>query len=80
VKSLFDLILDGLRVPTKQTKACETIFKQPQNGARLNPKPTPRSKKNKIKENHKKKRHLKKKNIINMGNETNRRMDTLDMP
>jgi len=61
VKSLPDLILDGLRDPTEQTKACETRFKQPQNGAKLNPKPTPRNKKNKIKENHKKRRHLQKK-------------------
>jgi hypothetical protein len=37
---MFDLILDGLRDPMKQTKACEMGFKQPQNEVRPNPKPT----------------------------------------
>jgi hypothetical protein len=54
MKSLPDLVLDGLKDPTKQTKACELRFKQPQNGARLNPKPAPRNKRNKIKKNHRK--------------------------
>jgi hypothetical protein len=38
----------------KQTKARETRFKQPQNGAKLGLKPTPRSKRNKTSEKHKK--------------------------
>jgi hypothetical protein len=60
MKSLPDLVLDGLKDPTKQTKACELRFKQPQNGARLNPKPAPRNKRNKIKKNHRKRGHLQK--------------------
>jgi hypothetical protein len=47
----------------KQMKAYEMRFKQPQNGARLSPKPTPRSKRNAIKEKHKRGRHLKKENL-----------------
>jgi hypothetical protein len=37
----------------KQTKAHETRFKQPQNGTKFNPKPTPRNKRNRTKEKHK---------------------------
>jgi hypothetical protein len=60
MKNLPNLILDGLRDLMKQTKACETRFKQPQNGVRLNPKPTPRSKRNRTRENHRKKGPLQK--------------------
>jgi hypothetical protein len=42
---MFNLILDGLKDPMKQTKTCKMNLKQPQNEARLNPKPAPRSKK-----------------------------------
>jgi hypothetical protein len=57
VKYLPNLILDGSKVPMKQTWAHEMKLKQPQNGAKLNPKPTPRNKRNRIKENHRKGRH-----------------------
>jgi hypothetical protein len=65
----------------KQTRACETIFKQPQNGVRLSPKPTPRSKMNRIKEKHRKGGHLQRKyNVVSLGNKASRRMNILDMP
>jgi hypothetical protein len=38
----------------KQTKAQQTRLKQPQNGTRLIPKPTPKSKRKRTKEKHKK--------------------------
>jgi hypothetical protein len=41
---LFVLILDGSRDPIKQMKAHKMRLKQPQNGVRLNLKPTPRTK------------------------------------
>jgi hypothetical protein len=50
--------MDGSKDPMKQKKAHEMRLKQPQNGARLNLKPTPRSKKNRTKEKHKKGRLL----------------------
>jgi hypothetical protein len=65
----------------KQKKAREAILKQPQNGARLGPKLTPRSKRIKTKEKHKWRRHLQRKNsLFSMGNEVSRRVSTLDMP
>jgi hypothetical protein len=45
-KSLFDLVLDGLKDLAKQTKADGTKFKKPQNGVRFSLKPTPGSKMN----------------------------------
>jgi hypothetical protein len=54
VKSLFDLVLDGPKDFMKEMRACETSLKQPENKARLCPKPTPRGKKNKAREKHKK--------------------------
>jgi hypothetical protein len=45
----------------KQTKACEMRFKQPQNGAKLGSKPTPRSNMNRIREKHMKGGHMQKK-------------------
>jgi hypothetical protein len=76
-----DLVLDGLRDFVKQTRASETRFKQFQNGVRLSPKPTPRSKRNKTRENHRKERHLQKRNnLTSMGNEASKRMGILDMP
>jgi hypothetical protein len=41
MKSIFYLILDGSKDPMKQMKAHETRLKQPQNGAKLSPKPIP---------------------------------------
>jgi hypothetical protein len=65
----------------KQTKACKTRFKQPQNGIKLSPKPTPRSKRNKTKEKHRRERRLQRKNnMVSLGNEVNKRVSTLDMP
>ncbi len=45
VKSLPNLVLNGLKDFMKQTKAHEMKLKQPQDGTRLSPKPTPRTKK-----------------------------------
>jgi hypothetical protein len=42
----------------KQKKAHGMKFKQPQNGTRLNPNPTSRSKKNRTREKHMKGGHL----------------------
>jgi hypothetical protein len=54
-----DLVLDGLKDPMKETKTWETKLKQPQNGVKLSPKPiTPRSKRHKTKEKHRRGRHL----------------------
>jgi hypothetical protein len=49
MKSIFDLILDGSRVPMKQLGACETSLKQTQNEAKLSLKPTPKGKKDRTK-------------------------------
>jgi len=49
VKSLPNLVLNGLKDFMKQTKAHEMKLKQPQDGTRLSPKPTPRNKRNKTK-------------------------------
>jgi hypothetical protein len=65
----------------KQMKACETKFKQPQNGAKLSPKLTPRNKRNRIREKHKKGGHLQRKNsLANLGNKASKRVNTFDMP
>jgi len=58
---LLDLVLNDLKDLAEQIRAHETRFKQPQNGVGLSSKPTPRSKKNRTREKHKKKRHLQKK-------------------
>jgi hypothetical protein len=34
---MFNLVLDGLKDPMKETKAWEIKFKQPQNGVKLTP-------------------------------------------
>jgi hypothetical protein len=61
-------------------RACKTKFKQPQNGARLGPKPTPRSKRNRTKKKHGKGRHLQRKNnLVSLGNRVSKRVSTLDM-
>jgi hypothetical protein len=57
-ESLPNLVLDSLRDPLKQTKAHKLILRQPQNGAKLSPKPTPRNKRNITKEKHMKGGHL----------------------
>jgi hypothetical protein len=79
---LFDFVLHGLTDFVKQTKARETRFKQPQNGARLSPKLVSRSMRNKTKENHKQGEHLQifLKRLASLGNEASERMGTLDMP
>jgi hypothetical protein len=61
MKSLLDLVLNDLKDLVEQTRAHETRFKQPQNGVGLSSKPTPRSKRNRTREKHKKKKHLQKK-------------------
>lgn len=43
-----NLVLNSLKDLMKQMKKCEMSFKQPQNEVRLNPKPTPRSKRDKL--------------------------------
>jgi hypothetical protein len=55
---LLDFILDGSKDPIKQTKACKMRFKQPQNGVRLSSKPTPKSKKNRTRDKHRRGGHL----------------------
>jgi hypothetical protein len=57
-KSLLNFVLDGLRDPMKQMKTCEMKLKKPQNGVKLSPKSTPRNKRNRFKEKHKRGGHL----------------------
>jgi hypothetical protein len=65
----------------KQMRACETRFKQPQNGAKLSPKLTPRNKRNRTREKHKKGGHLQRKNsLASLGNKASKRVNTFDMP
>jgi hypothetical protein len=65
----------------KQIRAREMKFKQPQNGVRLNPKPTQKSKRNRIKEKHRRGRHLQRKNnLVSLGNEAKRKVSILKMP
>ncbi len=55
-------------------------LKYPQNGIRLSPKPTPKNKRNKTKEKHKKGGHLQRKNNpTSLGNKANKRVSILDM-
>jgi hypothetical protein len=61
--------------------ACNKNLKQTQNEARFNPKPTPRSKRDKTKVYHKKGRHLQKQNkLVSLGDEASMRVNTLNMP
>ncbi len=79
-KTSFDLVMNGLRDPMKQTKAHETSFKQPENEIRLSPKLILRSKKDKTKVWHKRGRHLQKQNrLANLGDEVNMGVSILDM-
>ncbi len=56
-------------------------FKQPQTGTKLNLKPTPKSKRNKTKEKHKKGGHLQRWNdMVSLENEASKRVSILDMP
>jgi hypothetical protein len=81
MKNMFDLILDDLRDPMKQLKACEMNVKKPQNEVRLSLKPTPRSKGDRTKVKHKKGEHLQKQNkLASLGVEASMRMNILDMP
>jgi len=59
-EKLLDLVLNVSKVLKKQMKTRETRLQQPQNGVRLNPKPTLRNKKNKTTKKHKKRKHLQK--------------------
>jgi hypothetical protein len=71
---MLDLVLDGLKDLMKQMRAHEMRFKQPQNGTKLSPKSTPRSKRNKTREKHMKGKHLyKKNNLVSLGNKASRR-------
>jgi hypothetical protein len=46
----------------------------------LNPKPTPRNKRNRFREKHKKRRYMQRKNNLDsMGNEASMRVNTFDM-
>ncbi len=46
----------------------------------MSPKPTPRSKRNKTREKHKKEKHLQKKNnLVNLRNKASRKVGTFDM-
>jgi hypothetical protein len=58
VKGLLDLVLDGSKDSMKQTRTYEIQLKQPQNGAKLNPKLTPKSNRNRTREKHMKGGHL----------------------
>jgi hypothetical protein len=58
MKNLFDFVLDASKDPMKQIKARKTRLKQPQNGARLSPKLTPKIKRNKTRDKHKRGGHL----------------------
>jgi hypothetical protein len=81
MKSLLNVVLDGLKDPIKQMKAHKMKFKEPQSRTRLCLKPTPRSKRNKTKENHRKGTLAQKKNsLASLGKEASRRMGTLDIP
>jgi hypothetical protein len=71
--------MDGPRDFMKQTKACEMNFKQPQNEIRLNLKPTPRNKRNKAWEKHRRRGHLPRKNMASLGNVVNKRVNIFDM-
>jgi hypothetical protein len=56
-------------------------LKQPQNGTKLNLNPTSKSKKNRTREKHMRGRHLQRKNnLVSVGNEARRRVNTLDIP
>jgi hypothetical protein len=55
---MLNLLLNGSKDPLKLMRAREMKLKQPQNGIRLNPKPTLKSKKNRNKEKHMRRRHL----------------------
>ncbi len=61
MKNLFDFVLNGSRDLVEQTRAHEIGFKQLQDGTRFSSKRTPRSKRNRSKENHKKGKDLQRK-------------------
>jgi hypothetical protein len=65
----------------KQIKAHEMSFKQPQNETKLSPKPTSKSKRDRIKVQHKRIGHLQKQsNLGNLGDEVGMRVSTLNTP
>ncbi len=56
-------------------KAQKMKLKQPQNGIKLSPKPTPRSNRSRTREKHKKGGHLQRKNnLASLGNEANKKV------
>jgi hypothetical protein len=63
MKSLVDFVLDGLKDPMTHMRACKMNFKQPQNEARLNSKPTPRSKGDRTKVEHMRREHLQRQHL-----------------
>jgi hypothetical protein len=55
-------------------------FKQPQNGTRMGPKLTPKNKRNRTREKHKRGKYLQRKNnLASLGNEASRKVSTPDM-
>jgi hypothetical protein len=81
VKTLLNLVLDGSKDLMKQSKALETSFKQTQDEAKLNLKPTPKGKKDRTKVQHKRGKHLQKQSsLASLKNKTSMRVNTLDMP
>jgi hypothetical protein len=80
-KSLLELVLNGSKDPMKQMKAHETRFKQPQDGTKLGPKPTPISKRNITREKHRRGGCFQRKNnLANLGNKASKKVSILDMP
>jgi len=73
--------MDRSKDPMKQSGTCKTSFKQTQDEAKLNLKPTPRGKKDGTMVQHKKGRCLKKQNgLANLGNKASMKVNTLDFP
>jgi hypothetical protein len=79
MKSLFNVVLDGLKDPIKQMKAHKMKFKKPQNRTRLclsQPQEARGIKLGRIIGRE----HLQKKNsLASLGKEASRRMGTLDI-
>jgi hypothetical protein len=64
----------------KQMNARETSLKQTQNETRLNPKPTPKNKKDRTKVYHRRGRQMQRQsNLVNLGYEVGMRVNILNM-
>jgi len=62
-------------------RARKTRFKQPQNGAKLNLKPTPRTRGIELGRSKRGEEICKNKNnLVSLGNEASKRVSTFDMP